>query len=138
MKLTELLLPEFDLEMSKTLKSLERVPDDKLDWKPHGKSATMRWLAGHLANIPSWASLTIEKDSIDIAPPGEPPQRPAEPESRQAILDTFAANVAAARAAIAAASDEHLMQPWTLLQGGKTVFTMPKFAVLRGFVMNHI
>ena len=54
MALNEALLPEFDLEMANTRKTLERVPDEKLGWKPHEKSGTMGWLAGHVANIPSW------------------------------------------------------------------------------------
>jgi uncharacterized damage-inducible protein DinB len=58
--------------------------------------------------------------------------------SRQEALDTFDKNVAAARAAIAAASDEVLMKPWSLLKGGNTLMTMPKIAVLRSFVMNHM
>jgi uncharacterized damage-inducible protein DinB len=54
------------------------------------------------------------------------------------LLQNFDSAVAAARAAIAGASDEQLFKPWTLLSGGKTVLTLPKIAVLRGFVMNHL
>jgi uncharacterized damage-inducible protein DinB len=138
MSISESLLPEFDLEMANTRKTLERIPDDKFDWKPHEKSFAMGALVNHLATIPSWAQPTIEQDSLDLAPPGAPPYQVVPVKSRQEALETFDKNVAAARAAIAGASDEHLFKPWTLLAGGQTIFTMPRTAVLRGFIMNHI
>ena len=70
MKITDALLPEFDQEMTNTRKTLERVPDDKLDWKPHPKSFAMGSLATHIVNMLGWTVDTIQKDSFDIAPPG--------------------------------------------------------------------
>jgi uncharacterized damage-inducible protein DinB len=137
MAIRDALLPEFDNEMANTRKTLERVPDDKLAWKPHEKSSRMGNLAGHLANLPSWASLAIRQDSLDLAPDGVPITNP--PLNSQAeILETFDKNVAAARAAIAGASDEQLFQPWTLMATGKTIMSLPRVAVLRSFVMNHL
>ena len=133
MTISESLLPEFDREMANTRKSLERVPEDKLDWKPHPKSHTMRWLAGHVANLPAWAVMAIQRDSIDLAPPGAP-----EPDSCAALLEMFDKNAAEARAAIAGASDEELLKPWSLLAGGQAIITLPRVAVLRGSVMNHL
>jgi uncharacterized damage-inducible protein DinB len=137
MRISEAILPEFDHEMENTRKTLERVPEDKFDWKPHEKSTTMGGLATHLANIPSWGMHSINKDSIDIAPPGEPPLRTPQANSQAEVLDQFDKNVAAARAAIAGASDEQLLQSWSLLSGGKTIFTLPRIAVVRSFVINH-
>ena len=137
MAISNSLLPEFDQEMTNTRKTLERLPDDKFDWKPHEKSSPMGGLASHLANLPGWASLTVASDSFDVAPGGEPVKFPPLP-SVNAVLETFDKNVAAARAAIAGASDEELFKPWTLLSNGKTVMTLPRVAVLRGFVMNHL
>jgi uncharacterized damage-inducible protein DinB len=137
MTLSESLLPEFDIELANTRRTLERVPEDKFDWKPHEKSMTMGGLATHLANLPSWTIYTIERDELDIAPPGAPPFRIEQATSRQELLDTFDKNVAAARASLAAASDEHLFKPWKLLSGGNEVLSMPRIAVLRSFVMNH-
>ncbi len=133
------LLAEFDVEMANTRKSLERVPEDKLGWKPHAKSGTMGWLATHVATLPGWAAETIEKDSFDLAPPGgaEPP-RPAEAASRRELLARFDECVAKGRAAIASADDARMFTSWTLLKGGQTIFSMPKIAVLRSFVMNHL
>jgi len=138
MALSEALLPEFDHEMANTRKTLERVPEDKFGWKPHEKSSPMGNLANHVANLPTWAVITVNQDSIDIAPVGEEPQRGPEAKTTDGLLQNFDSAVAAARAAIAGASDEQLFKPWTLLSGGKTVFTLPKIAVLRGFVMNHL
>ncbi|HWO01716.1 MAG TPA: DinB family protein, partial [Blastocatellia bacterium] len=135
--LSEALLPEFDHEMANTRKTLERVPEGKFAWKPHEKSFSMGHLASHLATLPSWSVMAVNQDSIDIAPVGQPPQKGPEAKTPQELLGMFDANVAAARAAIAGASDEQLFKPWTLLSGGKPVLTFPKIAVLRNFVMNH-
>ena len=138
MPISEALLPEFDQEMPNTRKTLERVPiEDKFDWKPHEKSMEMGRLANHLAFIPNWVVTTINEDSLDINPVGvEPPKAPVAKTSAE-LLGIFDAAVAAARAAIAGASDETLLGPWTLLSAGNKVFTIPRVAVLRGFVMNH-
>jgi uncharacterized damage-inducible protein DinB len=137
MPLSAALLPEFDHEMANTRKTLERVPEGKFGWKPHEKSGTMIWLAGHVANLPSWAKWTIELDSLDLAPQGVPVERPPTPKSSQELIEMFDKNVAAGRAAIAGASDEHLGKTWSLLVNGKTFLSMPRIAVLRGVVMNH-
>jgi uncharacterized damage-inducible protein DinB len=137
MALSESLLPEFDHEMANTRKTLERVPDDRFDWKPHQKSTSMGGLATHLSNIPTWAVYTISQDSLDLAPEGKP-LPPAEPAKSQSdLLYLFDSNVAKARAAIAEASDAELFKSWTLLSNGKQILTLPKIAVLRSFVMNH-
>ncbi len=68
MSFSEMMLPEFDQEMANTRKTLERVPEDKLAWKPHVKSTSLGGLATHLANIPSWTKNTFEQDELDFAP----------------------------------------------------------------------
>ncbi len=137
MSLSQALLPEFDNEMMITRKTLAQIPEDKFDWKPHDKSATLGSLATHLANLPTWASLAIEKDVFDLAPPDAPAPHATPAATRDEILETFDRNVAAARELIAAASDEQLAQKWTLLNGGKEIMSLPRVGVLRGFVMNH-
>jgi uncharacterized damage-inducible protein DinB len=132
-----MLLPEFDNEMALTRKTLERVPEDKFAWKPHEKSMTLGKLASHVAEVPSWLPYTLEMDSFDVAPPGQPPFQPADLPTRQAILEYFDKNVAAARAALAKVSDEALGRNWSLLRGGAPIFTMPRGAVLRGMILNH-
>lgn len=137
MAISNSLLPEFDNEMKNTRKTLERVPDEKFAWKPHDKSFPMGALATHLANLPSWGSLTLASDSFDVAPGGKPMKTP-ELNSTQEVLKAFDENVAATRAAIEAAADEQLFKPWTLQSNGNALMTMPKIAVLRNFVMNHM
>lgn len=137
MSLSAALLPEFDHEMALTRKTLERVPQDKFTWKPHGKSMTMGRLAQHVSEIPSWTVVAIEKDSVDVHPPGSPPYQPPAAKSRQELLEAFDNNVAGARTAISSASDDRLMQPWSLLSGGVTVLTLPRISVIRSFMMNH-
>ncbi len=136
MPLSAALLPEFDHEMSNTRRTLERVPENRFDWAPHEKSMKMGGLATHLSNLPSWASLTISSDSFDMAPEGKPIRVPPA-QSNSELLETFDKNVAAARSAIAAASDEELFKPWTLLSNGNKLLELPKIAVIRSFVMNH-
>ncbi|HYE74636.1 MAG TPA: DinB family protein [Blastocatellia bacterium] len=138
MKLSELLLPEFDNEMKSTRKTLERVPDGKFDWKPHDKSMPLGNLANHLATIPMWAVTTVERDSLNLNPPnGEQISLPKGTTTAE-LVAIFDRESAAARAAIAQVSDEELMKPWTLLSGEHKIFTLPKVSVLRGFVMNHL
>lgn len=138
MAISEALLPEFDQEMANTRKALERVPQDKLGWKPHQKSGTMGWLAGHLTNIPTWASIAIGQDSLDLMPGGKPYVPPPDPTNVKEILATFDKNVSEARAAIAGSNDKKMMESWSLLRNGETAMTMPRVGVVRGFVLNHL
>lgn len=132
-------LPEFDEEMANTRKVLERVPDAKLDWKCHPKSHTIGWNANHLAEIPSWVPGTLAATSWDFDPPGgERYQMPALTSQRE-ILELFDRNVAEARQSIAAVQDDAEMDTlWTLLEGGKEIVTMPRSAIIRGFILSHI
>ena len=132
------ILPEFDHEMAGTRKVLERVPEDKFDWRPHPKSHTIGWNASHLADLPAWAVMTLRESSLDLNPPGGPSHQTPKRTSRQELLEAFDQNVAEARAALEAVTDEEIMQPWSLLSAGQTIFTMPRAAVIRGFVMNHV
>jgi uncharacterized damage-inducible protein DinB len=137
MTINEALLPEFDQEAAATRKHLERVPEDKFAWKPHPKCFTMAGLSKHIVNMLAWTTDTIGKDSFDIAPPGAPPYKEEPVKSRQELLERFDKSSSEARAAIAGASDEHLMKPWSLLSGGTVLFTMPRIACIRAYIMNH-
>src|SRR5215210_813561 len=123
MRISDMLLPEFDHEMANTRKTLERVPDDKFDWKPHEKSMALGDLATHLATIPSWTKNTFEGDELDIAPPGQPEYRLEPLKSRDEVLAAFDKNVASARAALEAATDENWQGKWSLLNRAKPIFT---------------
>lgn len=138
MSLAQSMIPEFDQEMALTRKTLERVPEDRFDWRPHPKSQTMQALASHLATIPSYVPYTLTTESLDFAPPGQPAMRPPELKTRAEMLATFDKGVAEARAALQGASDEDMLHDWTLLKGGDVIFTMPRAAVLRVMVMSHM
>jgi uncharacterized damage-inducible protein DinB len=131
------LLNELEMEMPNTRKTIERIPKD-FDWKPHSKSMTIGRLSQHLAEIPHWAVDAISADELDLAPPGGPPHRPApQMTSTAQILEAFDKNVTDAKAALASTNDDHLMKPWSLKMGGKTILTIPRVAVIRNFVLNH-
>jgi uncharacterized damage-inducible protein DinB len=137
MAIKEALLPEFDHEMGTTRRLLERVPQAHFGWKPHERSYTLGQLAGHIANIPHWLDAISGSGSFDVAAaPTE--ARPQPPTSVESLLNTFDTNVKNARAAIEALGDSALTAPWTLKNGDHEIFTMPKTAVLRSFVMNHL
>ena len=134
MAIADALVPEFDHEMTTTRKLLERVPEDKFDWKPHTKSFSLGALAAHLANLPVWGSETLNKSEFDVggsAPAGVVP-------SKAELLANFDKNVAATRAALTGKTDAELMGMWSLKRGGHTIFSMPKAAVWRSFVLNHL
>ena len=134
MSLAQMLLPEFDKEMASTRKLLECVPDGKYDYKPHDKSMTFGRLAGHVAEIPSYGTATIKLEKLEM----KGGEKPFAPTSKKELLETFDKYVAEARAAIAGASDEDLAKIWSFSYAGKEVFSMPRIAVLRGMMMNHL
>jgi uncharacterized damage-inducible protein DinB len=134
MPINQAFLGEFDHEMASTRKSLERVPEDKFDWAPHPKSMTMGKLAMHLAEMPGWTKETLEKDEIDISGYSGPPQI----KSRKELLELFDKNVASARAALVAATDDaNWMKNWSMKKGDQVAFSMPKVAVMRTFIFSH-
>ncbi len=138
MSFADSILPEFDHEIANTRKVLERVPEDKLDWRPHPKSNTIGWNANHLAEILGWVADTLAQPAWDFAPIGGPPYQSPKLTARQSILDLFDRNVASARTAIAAAKDQEVGKTWSLLQGGNTLMSMPRSAMIRSLVLNHL
>jgi uncharacterized damage-inducible protein DinB len=135
MTMSQVLLPEFDQEMKFTRKALERVPDDKFDWKPHARSMTMGRLAAHLAELPAFATSIIKTDGINFDK-GE--YKAAVANNREELLALFDKNVAATHEAIAGATDDHLRLPWHLIYKEKKLFDAPRTAALRAMAMNHI
>ena len=138
MSYAETVLPEFDQEMASTRKVLERIPQDKLEWQAHPKSHTIGWNASHLADLPNWLVVTLTQPSLDIAPVGGEPYKLPNLTSRDEILDYFDRNVAAARQAITKVKDEEMGQIWKLERGGVPLLAMPRGAVVRGLVLNHM
>ena len=135
MAIAQALLPEFDREMATTRKMLERFPEDKVEWRPHETCMTLGRLAGHVAELAGWTTVTMNQDKLEMDPDN---YKPNIVKSRAESLKQFDETVKAGREALAAASDETYMKPWTFVARGQTIFTMPKIAVLRSFVMNHL
>ena len=138
MPLVEWLLPEFDAEMAATRRVLERLPDGKAAWKPHPKSMTLGRLATLLAELPGWVVNALTRDELDIMPPGGPPPKFEALESTPRILELFDRNAAAARAALANASDAEFRKPWAFKVAGRTITKDPKYTVYRRTVLNHL
>jgi uncharacterized damage-inducible protein DinB len=133
MPINELLIREFDQEMSNTQKTLERVPADKWDWKPHEKSGSLGWMAGHVATLPGFTVATIRTPELDLAAANIP-----KVEKHADLLATFAKLRQEARDSLAGVTDEQLHQTWTLKRNGTVIFSMPRYDVLRTMCFNHI
>ncbi|GIX03573.1 MAG: hypothetical protein KatS3mg113_0579 [Planctomycetaceae bacterium] len=138
MNLGPALIPEFDQEMGNTRKVLERIPADKLDWKAHPRLNTIRWVGTHIAHIPGWTTFTLSTECLDLSPPGGSAYQEPLANSVDEMLEKFDQHVTSARSALQTASDETLLRPWTLLNAGISIFTLPRLAVIRSFVLNHL
>lgn len=135
MTIAETFLPQFDSEMATTRRVLERIPEDKLTWKPHEKSMSLGQLAGHIARLPYLGQAIVLQEKLDA---GSGPRPPIEVTSREEALKILDENVAKTRAAIAGASDADLSKEWSLEARGRTFFNMPRIAALRGFMLHHL
>ena len=136
MKIAELLLPEFDQEAAATRRVLERVPEDKLAWKPHDKSFSMGNLASHIANTMTWTVDTMNRTEFDLDSV-TPEEMNRAAKNRAELLAWFDANSAAARAALDKPDADYFV-PWTLRKGAQVFFTMPRYNCVRSFCLNHI
>ena len=137
MSISDSILPEFEHEMAGTRKVLERLTDDKLDWRVHEKSNTVGWVANHLAEIPGWVEGTLTADTWDIKPADGEPYASPKLATVAEIVALFDENVAAAKQRFAATPDEEYAKSWSLLSAGETLITMPKLGVIRTWVLNH-
>jgi uncharacterized damage-inducible protein DinB len=132
MSIAEGLLLELEQEAKRTERVLERIPEDRLTWKPHPKSFSLGELALHIASqgrIAEFAAKDVHEINI---------QPPAQPRNRQEILDAFAAGTADAQKVLAKMDDATLQATWTGQINGKTVLCLPRAALLRMVMMNHI
>ena len=132
MAINQSILQEFEREAAVTRKVLSRVPDAAFGWKPHEKSMTMGALSNHLARLTEFGLVTLNTESIDVA--GRPSTGL---DTIAEILTKFDMDVAALRQGLQGASDEALMQTWTLRFGEQVMFAMPRVAVLRSMILNH-
>jgi uncharacterized damage-inducible protein DinB len=133
----ELLLQDYDIEISNTRRTLARVPEGKNDWTPHPKSMPLGKLAMHCASLPMFGVYLMEDDGMDVANPKRP--RPAlEFTTREACLQQLDQTASACRAALATASDEALAAPWRFTWGEQLISDKPRSLSFRQMFFNHL
>jgi uncharacterized damage-inducible protein DinB len=135
MKLIDSLIQEFEHEAQTTRKHLERLPENKLDWRPHEKSFTAGGLASHITEMVGWADAILNSDKLDFDPAT---YKPYVATSVAHLLKTFDDNVAKGKRALAGVTDDTLEQPWSFKILGRVRFERPKAAVFRDFALSHI
>jgi len=128
------LVAEYDHEMGTTRKLLERLPEAQLSWKPHEKSMSLGALATHVASIPHWAGLILNEPFFDLA---SAPPSPEAKTSREDILNVFDESTRRARASMDKSDAEYTAR-WALKRAGHEMFSMPRIAAFRSFVISHI
>jgi len=134
MAMKDALLPEFDHEMAITRKVLDRVDAEQFGWQPHEKSMTLGRLATHVAEIPQWAKTILSETELNMVPGAYKPKTIG---TKAELLALFDGAVQAGRALLLGMTDAQLMQTWTFKQDGKELFSMPRTAAWRGWVMSH-
>jgi uncharacterized damage-inducible protein DinB len=132
MRLADSLLMEFDQEAQTTKRVLERIPDDRLAWRPHPKSFSLGQLALHIASGPGQIVAAVAQDTAEVPNFAQP-----EAKSRQEVLEAFSQSMASARASLKNMDDSRLMSEWTLTRNGKTLMSIPRIGFLRSILLNH-
>lgn len=137
MKIADIILLDFDKEIDNTRRTLERIPDDKGDWKPHDKSMAMGKLAMHCATIPLFGHYIIEDENMDLAAPKRP-HASLEWKGREAALAALDDAAQKCRASLVNATDEALMTPWRFTWGEQLIGEAPRAAMFRGLFFDHM
>jgi uncharacterized damage-inducible protein DinB len=135
--LVELLVPEFESEMASTRKVLAAVPEEKFGWKPHAKSFAMGRLAGHVAEISSWLTDTVEKGRLDLVAGDQPENTRFVPTSHEQLMEKFDGWVRQSRSDLAATNDAALEEIWVMTWNGQEILRMPRRQTIRTWVLNH-
>jgi len=138
MSIAGLLQAEMDIEVQATRTLLERIPEDKWDWKPHEKSMNLSRLATHVAEIASWSGVMLKADELDFLSPEMQDWTPRELQSVEEILAVLDGAAAGCRDDLAATSDEAFEAPWTMRAGDQVFMTEPRYMVFRRQVLNHL
>ena len=133
MAIADAMLMEMDMEEKTTQRVLERVPENKLTWKPHPNAYSLGQLAMHIAIAPGRVASAAVDDVHEFSP-----LPPPEPKTRQEILDAFAAGNAKAKQIVKSFDDARMTSMWTLKRNGKVIMSVPRVGFLRAILMNHI
>jgi uncharacterized damage-inducible protein DinB len=135
MLIAELLLTEFDEEVKKTRTMLERVPEDKKDFRPHAKSSPLNKLAPHVAQLAGFGLIILTTPELDF---GKAKMHPVPFESAAQLVKTFDEGAAQARTALKNTKDDAWTQPWKLSFGDKPIFAGTRFLAYRQMFLNHL
>ena len=133
---TEIFLEQLADEAPRTRRTLERVPSDRDDWKPHEKSMAFGNLARLVATMPTWFPMIINMNQLDIGGAAGGGYRQAPMRTAAELVAALDRGVSDAKAALSATSDDHLAKPWQLLVSGKVVSEQPRHIVLRDTFMH--
>jgi uncharacterized damage-inducible protein DinB len=132
MPIVDSLLMEIDQEAQTTKRVLDRIPEDKLGWKPHPKAFSLGQLALHIATAPGNIAAAAAQDSFEA-----PSFSQAEAKSRQEVLDTFSKGIESAKSTLSKMDDARLMSMWSLTKNGKVLMSVPRIGFIRSILMNH-
>ena len=132
MTMLEGFLQELAVEGATTRRVLERVPEGKLDWRPHPRARTLGELAAHIATLPGGIAKMATRATFDVSE--IPPPRPISAAELPQVLDE---SLAAAHAALSSLEDEGLAEQWRMIAGGTIVVSMPRAMLLRSIMLNH-
>ncbi|MBB5438830.1 putative damage-inducible protein DinB [Pedobacter sp. AK017] len=124
----KMFLKELDEASVTTRKMLERVPADKFDWQPHPKSMTVKRLATHIAELPSWISMALTTDELDFA---DNPYEPVDVKNTDELLDYFEKSLQDGRSHLVDRYEDVLDKDWTLRNGEQVYSVEPKADVIR-------
>lgn len=138
MPMIDAYIAELDHEAATTRRLLERMPDDRVEWKPHEKSMTLGRLCGHIAEMPIWGVVILQEEEFDIATSAERGYESFTASDRESLLARYDRELAALVAAAQGVDDARMEGSWTLSNGAETLFTAPRAVALRSWVLNHV
>ena len=133
MSIAQSLLAEFEVQAPVTRKFLERLPEDKLTWKPHNKSMSAGQLAYHLASVPGGIVRFVQNNPAQAPESFQFPQ----PASREEILKTFEESIATVRSLLPKYDDAAMKESWSMVSGGRELFAQPRAEFLRDVMLSH-
>jgi uncharacterized damage-inducible protein DinB len=133
MRIADSIVMELDQEAQTTKRVLDRIPGDKLSWKPHPKAFSLGQLALHIAAVPGGIATAASSDTFEA-----PSFVQAEPKSCQEVLDTFSQSLNNAKDTINKMDDARLNSMWSLTKNGRTIMSIPRIAFIRSIMMNHL
>ena len=134
MTMIDPMLMELEQETERTRELFRRLPEDRLDWRPHTKSYSLGQLAHHIGSIGSIVADFATRDAVQFPENRDQVQA----QSRAEALANLEEGVAQVKEVFGEMSDERLQGPWRLEKGGTELFTVPRVALMRNFLLNHL